>query len=113
MSFAVANLLNLEVDVLFFDTTSTCFELDDEDDPDDGAPSTVRRFGNSKDHRPDLPQVVVGLAVTRQGIPVRCWVWPNAVAFTAVAGESWGQSWDLAWSRAFSRSSSGSQLCAA
>ena len=30
--FAVANLLNLEVDLLFFDTTSTYFERDDEDD---------------------------------------------------------------------------------
>jgi transposase len=30
-----------------------------------------------KDHRPDLPQVVVGLAVTREGIPVRVWVWPG------------------------------------
>jgi Transposase DDE domain len=75
--FAVANLLNLEVDVLFFDTTSTYFELDDEDDPDGATVSTLRRFANSKDHRPDLPQVVVGLAVTRQGIPVRCWVWPG------------------------------------
>ena len=75
--FAVANLLNLEVDVLFFDTTSTYFELDDEDAPDAATPSTLRRFGNSKDHRPDLPQVVIGLAVTREGIPVRCWVWPG------------------------------------
>jgi transposase len=32
---------------------------------------------NSKDHRPDLPQVVIGLAVTREGIPVRVWVWPG------------------------------------
>ena len=75
--FAVANLLNLEVDVLFFDTTSTYFELDDEDDPDGVTVSTLRRFGKSKDHRPDLPQVVIGLAVTREGIPVRCWVWPG------------------------------------
>jgi transposase len=30
-------------------------------------------LGHSKDHRPDLPQVVIGLAVTREGIPVRCW----------------------------------------
>ena len=74
--FAVANLLNLDVDVLFFDTTSSYFELDDEDDPG-GALSTLRRFGKSKDHRPDLPQVVIGLAVTREGIPVRCWVWPG------------------------------------
>jgi transposase len=63
--FAVANLLNLEVDVLLFDTTSTYFEIED----DDG----FRRFGHSKDHRDDRPQAVVGLAVTRQGIPVRCW----------------------------------------
>ena len=32
-----------------------------------------RRYGHSKDHRPDLPQVVVGMAVTRTGIPVRVW----------------------------------------
>ena len=63
--FAVANLLNLEVDVLLFDTTSTWFETEE----DDG----FRRYGHSKDHRPDRPQAVVGLAVTRQGIPVRCW----------------------------------------
>jgi transposase len=37
----------------------------------------LRRLGHSKDHRPDLPQVVIGLAVTREGIPVRVWVWPG------------------------------------
>ena len=37
-----------------------------------------RRFSkHSKDHRPDLPQVVVGMAVTRQGIPVRMWTFPG------------------------------------
>jgi transposase len=71
--FAVANLLNLEVDLLFFDTTSTYFERDDEDGGDDA----FRRFGHSKDHRPDLPQIVIGLAVTKEGIPVRCWCWPG------------------------------------
>jgi transposase len=30
-------------------------------------------FGHSKDHRPDPPQIVIGLAVTREGIPVRVW----------------------------------------
>jgi hypothetical protein len=68
--FAVADLLNLEVDLLFFDTTSTYFESDG--DGEDG----LRRRGHSKDHRPDLPQVIVGMAVTRQGIPVRVWSWP-------------------------------------
>jgi transposase len=71
--FAVANLLNLEVDLLFFDTTSSYFERDDEDDGQDA----FRRFGHSKDHRSDLPQIVIGLAVTKEGIPVRCWCWPG------------------------------------
>jgi hypothetical protein len=75
--FACADLLNLEVDLLFFDTTSTYFERD-EPDPSgaDGEPA-FRAYGHSKDHRPDLPQVVIGLAVTREGIPVRVWVWPG------------------------------------
>jgi transposase len=64
-----ADLLNLEVDLLYFDTTSTYFEVDD--------PDEFRRQGHSKDKRPDLTQVVLGLAVTRDGIPVRCWVWPG------------------------------------
>lgn len=67
--FSVANLLNFEVDVLLFDTTRTDFETD----PDvgaDGRPG-FRRDGHSKDHRPDLPQVIIGLAVTMEGIPVR------------------------------------------
>ena len=42
-----------------------------------GNDGPLRRLGHSKDHRPDLPQVVIGLAVTREGIPVRCWVWPG------------------------------------
>jgi transposase len=71
--FAVANLLNLEVDLLFFDTTSTYSERDDEEVGDDA----FRRFGHSKDHRPDLPQIVIGLALTGEGIPVRCWCWPG------------------------------------
>jgi Transposase DDE domain len=76
--FAVADLLNLEVDLLLFDTTSTYFEIDQADGPDqDDQDGGVRRFGHSKDHRPDRPQVVIGLAVTREGIPVRCWCWPG------------------------------------
>jgi transposase len=33
---------------------------------------------SSKDHRPDLPQVIVGMAVTRTGIPIRVWCWPGS-----------------------------------
>jgi len=94
--FSVATLLNLEVDVVFFDTTSTYFEMDIEEEEDrdadahepqtattkadqdaPAAPGPLRRLGHSKDHRPDLPQVVIGLAVTREGVPVRVWVWPG------------------------------------
>jgi hypothetical protein len=79
--FAVAHLLNLEVDLLFFDTTSTYFERDSEDpgasDVEDGGAPGFRRYGHSKDSRPDLPQIVIGLAVTREGIPVRVWCWPG------------------------------------
>ncbi|MFG2044520.1 IS1634 family transposase [Dactylosporangium sp. NPDC048998] len=95
----VADLLNLQVDLLFFDTTSTYFELDEADellwrdergravDPED--PQAVkqvgfRAYGKSKDHRDDLPQVVIGMAVTREGIPVRCWVWPGGTADSAL-----------------------------
>jgi len=46
--FAVADLLNLEVDLIFFDTTSTYFERDEEDDEEG-----LRQYGHSKDHRPD------------------------------------------------------------
>ena len=92
--FSVANLLNLEVDLLFFDTSSTYWEtdrLDDDLDPDtddldeDGGARHValkergtRAYNSaSKDHRPDLPQVVLAMAVTRQGIPVRVWTFPG------------------------------------
>src|SRR3989442_998152 len=74
--WATADLLNLEVDLLFFDTTSTYFEIDEPDTAADGG-SGFRVLGKSKDHRDDLPQIVVGLAVTRTGIPIRVWCWPG------------------------------------
>ena len=92
-----ADLLNLEVDLLFFDTTSTYFEIEEADPavgrdergmPADGehvaAETGFRTFGKSKDARPDLPQIVVGMAVTRDGIPVRVWSWPGNTADSAL-----------------------------
>jgi hypothetical protein len=90
--FQVTDLLNLEVDLLFFDTTSTYFETGEADEPvprdedgnrvGDGDEAAVkeagfRTHGKSKDSRDDLPQVVIGMAVTRNGIPVRVWSWPG------------------------------------
>jgi len=96
----VANLLNLEVDLLFFDTTSTYFQLDEPDTPiardergyplpepdgdGDGKPAGFRSYGKSKDHRDDLPPVVVGMAVTPTGIPVRVWCWPGNTTDSAL-----------------------------
>jgi transposase len=79
--WSTADLLNLEVDLLFFDTTSTYFHtLPD----DDGEVAAFRVRGRSKDHRPDLPQVVIGMAVTRDGIPIRVWSWPGNTSDTTV-----------------------------
>jgi IS4 transposase len=69
--WSTANLLNLTVDLIFFDTTNTYFEIDEP------GPSELKAYGKSKQKRDDLPQVTIGLAVTREGIPVRCWVLPG------------------------------------
>ncbi len=98
--FTVAAQLNLEVDLLFFDTTSTYFELEEadeevarnwrgekargEDDADPDKAAGFRAHGKSKDSRDDLPQIVIGLAVTRDGIPVRCWCWPGNTSDSAL-----------------------------
>jgi len=95
--FNVASLLDLEVDMLFFDTSSTYWQTDslpeelqhdDTDENGDGGQvdGTLLERGrrayskHSKDHRPDLPQVVVGMAVTRKGIPVRVWTFPGTAS---------------------------------
>jgi hypothetical protein len=74
--FEVADLLNVDVDLIFYDTTSVYFEREEEE-PGEAA---LRKWGHSKDSRPDAPQVVVGLAVTRDGLPVKSWVWPGNTA---------------------------------
>ncbi len=55
---------------------------------DDGVASPQeqgkRAFGHSKDFRTDLPQVVVAMAVTRDGVPVRCWTFPGSTADTSI-----------------------------
>jgi Transposase DDE domain len=97
----LADLLNLEVDLLFFDTTSTYFVMEEADEPvardkhgnavssgdtdgEAGEPAAFRAYGKSKDHRDDLPQVVIGMAVTRDGIPVRVWCWPGNTSDSAL-----------------------------
>ncbi|MEB3752717.1 IS1634 family transposase [Geobacillus icigianus] len=79
---AVADLLNLEVDLIYFDTTSSYFEVDPSETPEG---ESLRKQGFSKDKRPDLVQIVIGLAVTREGVPIRAWVWPgNTMDMTVI-----------------------------
>ncbi len=66
------------------------FEVDEEDQGD-GEANTVhgtkgsggkeypalRKRGHSKNGRSDAPQIVIGLAVTREGFPIRHWVFPG------------------------------------
>jgi hypothetical protein len=87
--YSVAHLLNLDVDIVFVDTTSTYWEMEvaaelaevageDEDAGSLPEEQGARLFGHSKDYRDDLPQVVIAMAVTRDGIPVRCWTFPGS-----------------------------------
>jgi hypothetical protein len=61
-----------EVDLVFFDTTSIYFEGE--------GGETLGERGYNKDHRPDLRQMVVGLAVDVQGRPICCELWPGNTA---------------------------------
>src|SRR5918999_1701950 len=97
--FRLADLLNLDVELIFYDTTSVHFESDEGDEGSgegdevgggvcSGAKTyrAPRKRGKSKKGRDDAPQIVVGLAVTREGFPVRHWVFPgNTVDVTTVA----------------------------
>src|SRR5665647_2110463 len=93
---SVAHLLNLDLDIVFVDTTSTYWETEGADQladladnvDDDGLSRPVeqakRTFGHSKDFRTDLPQVVIAMAVTRDGTPIRCWTCPGNENDTAI-----------------------------
>ena len=74
--FHTANLFNLKVDLIFYDTTTASFSIDQEDEDNEALNGAVRKFGRAKEGTWS-PQVVVALAVTREGLPVRCWVFPG------------------------------------
>ena len=59
------DLFNVSFDVLLYDLTSTYFESDPPADDED-----KRRYGYSRDHRPDCVQVVIALVVTPEGLPL-------------------------------------------
>ena len=81
--FRTADLMKADVDLIFYDTTSLHFEIDEEDAAEVAVQRVgrsyppLRRRGKSKAGRGDAPQILVALAVTRDGLPVRSWVFPG------------------------------------
>ena len=61
-----------EVGLVFFDTTSIYFE--------GRGGKSIGRHGHSKDHSPDLHQMVVGVALDVEGRPICCEMWPGNTA---------------------------------
>lgn len=59
------------LDLVFFDTTSIYFE---------GEGGELGEKGFSKDHRPDLNQMVVGAVIDDNGRPICCEMWPGNTA---------------------------------
>ena len=66
------DLFNISYDVLLYDLTSTYFEADPPFPEGD-----KRRFGYSRDHRPDCVQIIIALVVTPEGLPLAYEVLPG------------------------------------
>jgi len=67
-----------QIDLVFFDTTSIYFEGE--------GGQTLGQHGHSKDHRPDLKQMIVGLAIDAEGWPLCCEMWPGNTADVSSLG---------------------------
>lgn len=67
--FARRRDLFTTLDLVFFDTTSIYFEGE--------GGETLGQYGNSKDHRPDCKQLVVGAILDQEGRPICCELWPG------------------------------------
>ncbi len=75
----LTDLTNLDVDIVFYDTTSSYFE-------GDHANEEIADHGYSKDHRGDRKQVVIGLLMTKQGLPIGHQVFPGNMHDTKTFG---------------------------
>jgi len=67
--FAHRRDLFSELNLVFFDTTSIYFEGEGGD--------SLGQYGHSKDHRPDLKQMVVAAVLDGEGRPLCCELWPG------------------------------------
>jgi hypothetical protein len=63
------DLFNAGLDLVFFDTTSTYFE--------GRSWEGWAKLGKSRDHRPDHLQLILGVVMRRDGVPITCEVWPG------------------------------------
>lgn len=66
------DLFNQDLDLVFFDTTTTYFE--------GTSLAGWAKLGKSKDHRADHLQLVVGVVMRPDGVPVACEIWPGNTA---------------------------------
>ena len=76
------DLFKLDVDLVFYDATTAWLETGEEDVAAHAwrglTFEPLRRRGHSKEGRDNDPQVVIALAATREGVPVRSWAFPGA-----------------------------------
>ena len=70
--FSVHAICFHRLDLVFFDTTSIYFEGE--------GGQTIGELGHTKDHRPDLKQMVVGAIIDGAGRPICCELWPGNTA---------------------------------
>ena len=70
--FSLRRNLFTELELVFFDTTSIYFEGKGGDH--------IGQYGNSKDHRSDRKQMVVGAVLDNKGFPLCCEIWPGNTA---------------------------------
>jgi arginine repressor len=70
--FACRRDLFSDLEIVFFDTTSLYFEGE--------GGETLGEYGHSKDHRPDLHQLIVGVVLDGVGRPISCELWPGNTA---------------------------------
>ena len=73
------DLFSHQLELVFFDTTSTYFE-------GSGEGSELKRFGHSRDKRPERKQLVIGILMTREGMPIACRVFPGNTADARTIG---------------------------
>jgi transposase len=70
--FSIRRNLFTELELVFFDTTSIYFEGKGGDE--------IGQYGNSKDHRSDRRQMIVGAVLDNKGFPLCCEIWPGNIA---------------------------------